>query len=241
VTASVVTTTDYLAASATLTITVTASSKLSSSTALEISRSSVTYGDEGDVTFSATVTGSGSTLPTGTVTFKAGATTLCSTSTLSRQSSHAVLATCSLTDSQLPVGSYSVTATYSGDSHYASSTSSPAQSFSVTKDSTSLSVSVSPSSVRHGSETSAVFTVTITTGNGEPLPASEDVTVSVGGATCTAVVTPSGSGGTGKCSLTNGSALAANSRAYTVTASYGGDTDLTGSTATARSGLTVTS
>jgi uncharacterized repeat protein (TIGR02543 family) len=213
--------------------------KALTTTALSKTRSTVTYGDEGDEGFVATVTGVNNTLPTGTMTFKAGSTTLCTTSFLSRLNATTVFATCGLANSQLVVGSYSVSADYSGDGHYASSISSPAQSLSVVKDSTYLSVSVSPSTVAFGDESNARITVTVLTGNGEALIGPESVTVTVGTTDCVALVSPSRNGGIGTCSITN-SALLKSTRSYSVSAAYVGDVDLTGSTATARSGLTVT-
>jgi hypothetical protein len=52
-----------------------------------------------------------------------GSTTLCSTSSFFALSSGAIIAACNLTEFQLPVGRYSITAVYSGNSHYAGSTS----------------------------------------------------------------------------------------------------------------------
>jgi hypothetical protein len=57
------------------------------------------------------------------VTIKSGSTTLCSTSSLHPFLSGSITATCNLTNHQLPVGRYTITAVYSGNSHYAGSTS----------------------------------------------------------------------------------------------------------------------
>jgi hypothetical protein len=70
------------------------------------------------VTFTATVTGQFGGTPTGTVTFTSGTTTLCNMMGLS-----AGVATCVY--STLPSGSDLVTASYSGDTNYVGSTSSP--------------------------------------------------------------------------------------------------------------------
>ncbi|HTT87078.1 MAG TPA: Ig-like domain repeat protein, partial [Acidimicrobiales bacterium] len=67
---------------------------------------------------------------------------------------------------------------------------------------------------------------------GEAVPNGETVKVTVGTATCTATL----SGGKGTCSIGN-SALAAGT--YSVTASYGGDANLSASSATCSSKLTV--
>src|SRR5439155_3438552 len=83
-------------------------------TALSSSPNPSTLGQS--VTFTATVTGSGGT-PTGTVTFKDGATTL-GTGTLNGSG------VATFTTSALIAGSHSITAVYGGDSTFATSTSS---------------------------------------------------------------------------------------------------------------------
>ena len=196
-----------------------------------------TYGDEDDVTFTATIGGIGSNAPTGTVTFQAGSNPLCTTSVFHRISASVYSASCSLTITQLSVGAYSVTATYSGDAHYSTSTSNPPVGFTVTKDSSSTAISVSPSTVTVGAENVAVFTVTVTTGNGEVIGAGETVTVQVGSASCVVHLTPSGQGGSGTCTI-GSSALASSHSPYTVSVSYSGDANISGSTAHSAS-LTV--
>jgi hypothetical protein len=79
--------------------------------------------------------------------------------------------------------------------------------------------------------------VHVVTGNGENLPAVENVTVNVGSASCVAAVAITK---VGTCSI-GATALPANSTAYTVTAAYPGDSNISASsTATAATGLTVT-
>jgi YVTN family beta-propeller protein len=70
------------------------------------------------VTFTATVTPQGASTPTGTVTFKDGATPICTAVPLA--SDQAQCGTSSLT-----LGSHSITAVYSGDVHFVGSTSPP--------------------------------------------------------------------------------------------------------------------
>jgi len=103
----------------------------------------------------------------------------------------------------------------------------------VTKDSTTTKVTVSRTSVAHGSESVAVFTVTVTTHYGEPVPNGEMVKVTVGSTSCTVTLTA----GTGTCSI-GASALKVGS--YTVSAAYGGDTNLSSSSATCGTKFTVT-
>jgi hypothetical protein len=86
----------------------------STTTTVTSSQNPSTYGDA--VTFTATVTATSGT-PTGTVTFKDGATTL-GTATLS--SGQTTYATATLSS-----GTHSITAVYSGDASFAATTSTP--------------------------------------------------------------------------------------------------------------------
>jgi hypothetical protein len=188
---------------------------VATTTSLSVSHSSVSYGDEKSEVFTVTVTGANSTAPTGTVTIKDGSVTLCSTTDFTATSADAITATCSLSEVQLGVGSYSVTASYSGDDHYNGS-SSMASSFSVTKDTVTLTVTQSQTTVTVGDESATVLTVTAATGNGEAVP----------------------DGTTGTCSIAD-SALPVGS--YTVTASFGGDVNLEAASLTSSTPLTVSS
>jgi uncharacterized repeat protein (TIGR01451 family) len=188
-------------------------------TVLRVSKSSVTYGSETPETFSVTVSSPGGT-PTGKVTISSSAGTLC-TVTLS-----AGKGSCSLAAVQLPAGAYSdVVATYIASGELAGSSSSPAQCFSVTKDTTTTTVSVSPKSVTYGDESVAVVTVTVKAHEGEAIPNGDTATVRVGPATCTVTL----ESGTGTCKVAN-TALGAGS--WAVSATYGGDANLIGSSAT---------
>jgi uncharacterized repeat protein (TIGR02543 family) len=209
----------------------TSTTPVSTTTSLSISPPFVTYGFEHVETFTVTVTGTMGILPGGTVTIKLGSTTLCSTSSLSPLSHGSITATCNLTNLQLPVGGYSVTAVYSGNSHYVGSTSGPGE-FRVTKDRTSINVSASPTSVIYGNESAATFTTTVRTGNGEPVPNGETVTVHVGPAICTAVL----NGGTGTCTIAS-SALPPGT--YPISTTYGGDANLKGGSSSFWTSLVV--
>src|SRR5581483_6320939 len=87
--------------------------KVPTTTTLVSSVNPSTFGQS--VTFTATVTSSGSGTPTGTVTFMDGATTL-GTGTLSG-------GVASFSTATLSVGTHSITAVYGGDSTFAGSTS----------------------------------------------------------------------------------------------------------------------
>jgi uncharacterized repeat protein (TIGR01451 family) len=98
-----------------------------STTTLVSSRNPSSYGDP--VTFTATVSGSSGT-PTGTVTFKDGATTL-GTVPL-------VAGTASFTTSTLTTGVHTISAVYSGDATYGPSSASLQQAVNVPADSIKL-------------------------------------------------------------------------------------------------------
>jgi hypothetical protein len=121
VTASQAGNTDYAAAnSVNKTITVT---KATPSNVLSASASTIVHGSS--ITFTATLTGSGSqVVPTGTVTFRNGGTAL-GTGTLNSSGVATYLTT------TLATGTHSITAKYGGDSNYATVTSS-AVSITVT-------------------------------------------------------------------------------------------------------------
>jgi hypothetical protein len=120
-----------------------------SSTALTSSAASVPVGT--NVTFTATVTGSGGT-PTGTVTFLNGTASL-GTGTLNA----AGVAT--LTTSFSTAGTDSITAQYSGDATFKSSTSAP---LSETIVPVGISATVSPNPLTIKSGSSGTLTITLT-------------------------------------------------------------------------------
>jgi hypothetical protein len=102
----------------------------------------------------------------------------------------------------------------------------------VYKDATGATVSESPTSVTYGHESAAVFSVTVTTHYGEAVPNGETVTVTVGSVKCNVVLT----NGKGTCLIAN-TALAVGS--YSVSATYGGDANLSSSSGSSLSKLTV--
>jgi hypothetical protein len=111
------------------------------------------------VTFTAQVTGSGGT-PTGTVSFLKGTTTL-ATETLSG-------GTATFTTSSLSVGSYSITAVYSGNSSFAGSTSAVlTQTVNKATTTDTLTVSPSPATVGQPVTLTAVLAA-VAPGGGTP-------------------------------------------------------------------------
>ena len=156
------------------------------------------------VTFTATVSSSGG-IPTGTVTFKNGATTL-GTSNLDG-TGHA-----SFTTSTLAVGANSITAAYNGDSSFNASTSSPLTQ-TVNKDATTTTVISSQNPSIRGQ--SVTFTATVVANApGTAVPTGtvtfKDGTRTLGSSTLNA----SGQGTFSISSLKKGS--------HSITAVYGG-------------------
>jgi type II secretory pathway pseudopilin PulG len=203
---------------------------------------SVVYDHEATSVFTVTVvTGNHELLPsTGNVTVNVGSTSCVAAVAPAGTGG---TGTCSIANAALAASAspYTVTATYPGDAQLqASALATAATGLTVTKDTTVATVSETPTSVVYGHEASSVFTVSVVTGTHELLPSTDNVTVNVGAASCVAAVVPSGTGGTGTCSLA-ATALFASVTPYTVTATYPGDTDLSASAlATAATGLTVT-
>ncbi|MGA8015107.1 MAG: Ig-like domain repeat protein, partial [Candidatus Dormiibacterota bacterium] len=163
--------------------------------------SSTTYGMS--VTLKATGLPSAAT---GTVTFTSGATILCSDAVSSGDAS--------CTTGILQAGTHPVTASFSGDTNYAGSTAST--SFTINKAATSLLASAAPTTTTYGNP------VTLST-SGLPAGATGTVTFTSGSTTlCSDAVS------SGDASCTTGTLQAGT---YPVTASYSGDTNYLGSTA----------
>jgi len=215
---------------------------MNTTTGLGLSSVSVAYGSETSEIFTVTVTGlSGEGYPEGTVAVYNSSTELCS-AVLYTNGSYGAVATCSLTAYELAAGAYSdVFATYipgipssSNSSYtYGTSSSSPVQAFSVGSVSTTdTTVSESPTKVTYGHESASVISVTVTTYDGGAAPNGEKVIVHVGAITCTAAL----KGGRGACRVAK-TALPVGS--YPVSATYGGDANLRGSSGSSVSRLTV--
>lgn len=181
-----------------------------SSTALTSSSNPSTFGSS--VTFTATVSGGGGT-PTGSVTFKDGATTL-GNGTLNG-SGQATFATAALA-----AGNHSITAVYNGDNNFGSSTSSTlAQTVNQAASTTSVASSANPSSFG----APVTFTATVV-GSG----ATGTVTFKDGATTI----------GTGTLNGSNQATFttsALSTATHSITAVYAGDTNFTGSTSPALS------
>jgi len=179
-----------------------------SATSLISATNPSTFGQS--VTFTATVTGQS---PTGTATFKDGATVICSAVTLSGGSA-------SCPTSTLSVGSHSITAAFGGDANNTTSTSSAVtQQVNKATSSTTLGSSTNPSTFGH----SVTFTATV---NG--LSPTGNVTFKNGAsAICSNVALTAAIATCPISSLTSGS--------HSITAVYSGDIHHQGSTSAALS------
>jgi hypothetical protein len=231
--------TDYTTATKNVTLTV---NKDTSTATVSETPTSEAYGHESSSVFTvAVVTGNHEVLPsTDSVTINVGTTSCVASVTPSGTGG---TGSCSIGATALPYTgtAYAVTTTYPGDTDVAAaSTATAPTGFSVTKDTSTATVSETPTSEAYGHESSSVFTVAVVTGNHEVLPSTDSVTINVGTTSCVASVTPSGTGGTGSCSIGT-TALPYSASAYAVTTTYPGDTDVAAaSTATAPTGFSVT-
>jgi hypothetical protein len=141
---------------------------------------------------------------TGTVTFTSGSTTLC-VATLP--------ATSCPTSVTLPPGTYNVTATYSGDGNYNSTTATTL--FTVTKAIISMSESAAPATIVHGAtDTLSAF--------GLPAGATGTLTFTSGNTLCVATLPAT------SCRT----AASLSPATYNVTASYSGDANYSATIAT---------
>ena len=166
------------------------------------------------VTFTATVTATapGSGVPTGTVTFKNGSSTL-GTGTLNGSGQ------ATLTTSTLAVGSHSITAVYGGSTSFNTSTS-PVLTQTVNQDSTTSTVSSSLNPSRH--HQSVTFTATVVAN--APGTATPTGTVAFKDGTKTL---HSGSLSSGKATYTTSSL---SKGTHQITAVYGGSSSFLTST-----------
>jgi uncharacterized repeat protein (TIGR03803 family) len=169
------------------------------------------------VTITATASGSGA-VPTGTVVFKYGSLTLASVALSGGAASFAP------STMGLPVNTYDLTASYSGDANYAAANS-PAYGITLNKAPTVVALSASPMTVVQGSSCTLAATVTRSGVAGTP---TGSVRFSVGSRTlATVAVNPSG-----VASFTASTAGVAVGY-YPVIATYAGDGSDTGAASAA--------
>ncbi len=191
-------------------VTVTLAPAATSTTTLNVSTGSSSYGQS--VLLSATVSSTTTGTPTGTVQFFSGTTSLGS-GTLTD-------GVATLASTALPIGANSVTAQYSGDSTFTSSTS-PVATVTVGKASTTTALTLTTSTPVFGQ--SVTLTATITT-------------ATTGSASPTGTVTfLNGTTALGTGTVTNGVATLTTTLpvgTYSITADYPGDANYATSTST---------
>ncbi|MGD0443957.1 MAG: pectinesterase family protein [Edaphobacter sp.] len=206
-------------------LTVTASNKAITTTALTASATTITAG--ASVTLTATITGTavGNATPSGTVTFMEGATTLGTGTVTSGVATY--------TTSTLGTGSNNIIAVYSGDTNFSTSTSS---GLVITVNATALvplatTTTLGASATTAVSGTSITFTATITGAAGSTAIPTGTVTFMNGTTTL-----GTGALASGVATYTT-STLAVGSNS--ITAIYGGNTNFAPSTSAALS-ITIT-
>ena len=212
-------------------------------TTVTVSPTSVALGHETTATFTPTLTATPASAgtPTGTVTLTATntvtsvATTLCTVPAANADGSHP----CSVANAALlTTGSYTITAAYPGDANFTGSTGTAVGTFTVTPAAaSSLTLTLTPSStsVAYGNESAVTYDVSL--GSVNPIPTGT-VTIRTGATTlCTITLTPA-SANVGSCSPAD-RALAVPGSPYSLTATYPGDANFTGSVSSAQT-LTVT-
>ena len=198
-------------------------SKATTTTALSLSAPKVTYGHEQAGQVSVTVTSPGGT-PGGTVTVKSGTTTICTITLASGAGS------CTPTAAQLPAGTTQLTATYNGSADFNTSASA-AETLAVSKATSKTALSLSATKVTYGHEQAERLTASVAPQYSGTTPGG---TVTVKSGTTTVCTITLGSA-KGSCTL---SARKLPTGAHTLSASYSGSSDFTGSTS-ARKTLTV--
>ena len=205
---------NFTTSSTTSSLTVTkAATTISSFTAAP---TSIGYGAETSVVFTATVaaTAPGSGSPTGTVLVTQGSTTLC-TITLASSTGHCSPASGVI----LGANSYTTTATYSGDGNFSGSTQGGA--LTVSKATVALSSPIVAVTPTYGGPISASTTLSDASG---AIPAAGDVTFSIASGanhyTCDKTVTATGSVTCSSFSPASGSAPVAPVGTYSVTVSF---------------------
>lgn len=187
-------------------------------TTLTISPAAASTGQT--ITFTAKVkVNSGTTIPTGTVTFLNGSKQLASIAVDGT-------GTATFTSSTLAGGTYSITAAYSGDANDGSSTSAAA-SLVIGAPAIATTTALATSATIVTSGTSITFTATVAPASGSVVPTGtvtfKDGSTTLGTGTL---------GSTGKASYTT-TALAVGT--HSITAAYGGDSGNLGSTSSALS------
>jgi hypothetical protein len=198
----------------------------SSTTTLSTTATKVKYGHEGAEKVSVNVKPefSGST-PTGIVMVRESSTTLCAI-TLSGGAG-----SCSLSARDLPVGSYHLVATYSGSLDFESSGSAN-EGLTVSKETSKVTLKLSPSTLTFGHETVEHVSVNVSPEFTGSMPGGK-VTVKISSRTL--CVISLSSSGKGSCAL---SARKLSAGTYGLVASYNGSSEF-GTSASTKETLKV--
>jgi hypothetical protein len=176
--------------------------------------SSATQVNQGaNVTLFATVTNPGTPLPTGKVNFMVG-TTVVGSATLNNS-----MATQTASTATVPPGTYTITASYAGDSNYGPATSSPVSVTVVSNAPTSTALTPANQIVVEGANASITATVT---GNAALSSPTGSVKFILGTTTIGTVTLKAENSTNSTATLTAPTTSIAPGN-YTVTARYGGD------------------
>ena len=180
--------------------------------------SSITYGTQ--VVLTATVASSAPDVvgPSGTVTFTSSPQGIIGSSPLNN-------GVATLTLNALPFGSYTITASYSGDKNYVTSISPTPVSINVTIANANLMATISPSSnVPYGSTATVTATVSIPNATGAPAGPVMATIESVTGSVFTATLSPNPGGNSATANIVINAPFP-NAKGYTVEVSCQGNTN----------------
>jgi hypothetical protein len=137
-------------------ITVTSSSGLATTTLVTSSSYAVTYGTPFTLTAAVSPVASNNTTPTGNITFSVGGVSLATVALSGGKASY------QLTAAQLPnAGSYTYTASYSGDTTFASSSAATSSVVTVSAATAVITATINPPTVGTGASTTVSATVTL--------------------------------------------------------------------------------
>jgi hypothetical protein len=194
-------------------------------------------GENGNVRGSARRAGAKRQVVTGSVTWSTN--TGCGTTTVT--SGNPGVATCTTSSAtRLPVGTDTITATYSGDSNHSGSTGTLNQQVNGGVATTISVTSISPASENYGADTPVTITAVLSwTGHGAE-PTLANVTIGGNGnGTYGSTSCGSRSGDTVTCTATYTPTTADGAGSYTETAAFSGDTNYSASSSSQTNNFTI--
>jgi hypothetical protein len=204
------------------TTTFTVSEATAATVTLTASAPTVTYGNEEAETLTATVSSPAGGTSAGTVTVSSGSSTVCTIALAGGTGS------CSFTPSQFPVGTFTVTGSYSGDANYIAT--SGTASVTVAKGNTATGLALAKTAITYGSETVEKLTASVSHA-GSVYPSGTVEVKSGASIVCTITL----ANGAGSCTLTANRLIPGT---YHLVAVYSGDGNYLAS-ASAPASLTV--